>query len=571
MPPDLQQLVRDTIELTGAAPPRVLEADAPTLAIDRDDAGDVYFVGLIGGKEVGKSAMVNALAGQAIAAVTSHGAGTDAVMAYVHASREPAVRQLLEREAPGQHRIVTHELAGDPNRVLLDLPDIDSHFQAHLILTRRMLRHMLFPIWLVSIEKYADQQPRQMLSRVAEGNDPRNFVFVLNKADQLRGDVAAAAEIRDDYARRVAAVTGIEPPPRVYVVSAREPSLFDLPELRKTLVRSRSRAEVAQAGELAGRRRDRSIVSWMATQNLPERAQRLARLRSETEDLLTARVVGPLLETVLPRLANDAIYRTALVDEAMNVRIARWPLVNLVHALLSPLLAASLTLVRGGGGRLGGTPAQGWIDAYLSIDGRPLHAVLQATFAHARQTSPMVVDLFTTRRPWEDRDAELAVMELRSGLVDTVERQRAHLVARYGRSRNPISALVRWTLTVGALLWFPFLQPLLEAALQPGFGRTTQELGLLVVRILGTSYLLTTVSFLVLYFVILWLALRWRTGRRVARFLTAWGSGRGPDELDFARQAVTWGQALVRPLREAQEKTQRVVGEIEQASAMIQR
>ena len=48
-----------------------------------------------------------------------------------------------------------------------------------------MLRHMLFPVWMVSIEKYADRQPQEMLRKVAAGNAPENFVFCLNKVDQV--------------------------------------------------------------------------------------------------------------------------------------------------------------------------------------------------------------------------------------------------------------------------------------------------------------------------------------------------------------------------------------------------
>ena len=407
-----------------------------------------------------------------------------------------------------------------------------------------------------------------MLSRVAEGNDPRNFVFVLNKADQLRGDKAAITEIRDDYAVRVGAATGMEPP-RVWVVSAREPAAYDLPELQRAVTRKRSRDEVVQASQLAGQQRDRSLIAWMATQDLPERADRLGRLRNDTEELLAARVVGPLLEQSLPRLANDPIHRASLIDEATGVRVARWPLVNLVHSLLSPLLIALLAIVRGGAAVRALGSGGGWIDAYLTLNGRPMHEVLQATFAHVRQTSPAVATIFTHRKLWDDRDAELAVIQLRSALIDTVDRQRAHVLARYGKSRNPLAALVRWTLTIGALLWLPFVQPLLEAALQPGFARTGQELGLLVVRILGTTYLLTTVSFLVIYFVVLWLALRWTTGRRVSRWLERWSTGAGPAELDLSRQSLDWASALTEPLRIAHVRTQAVASELEKARQVV--
>src|SRR3954471_14544459 len=197
MTPAVEQLVRETMELTGADTPALLEDDAPVLsdeALESEDpnGGGFYLVGIIGGKDGGKSALVNALVGRPITAITSHGPGTETVVAYAHASREPALRALLEREVPGQFRIVTHDSAHLLRQVLLDLPDIDSHWRAHLEVTRTMLRHMLYPVWVQSVEKYADRQPQEMLARVAAGNAASNFVFCLNKVDQVETSAGTA-------------------------------------------------------------------------------------------------------------------------------------------------------------------------------------------------------------------------------------------------------------------------------------------------------------------------------------------------------------------------------------------
>jgi hypothetical protein len=66
-----------------------------------------------------------------------------------------------------------------------------------------MLRHMLFPVWVQSVEKYADLQPQKLLAAVTAGNDPANFLFALNKADQL-ASADAVEELRDDFAARIA-------------------------------------------------------------------------------------------------------------------------------------------------------------------------------------------------------------------------------------------------------------------------------------------------------------------------------------------------------------------------------
>ena len=97
MTPALEQIVREAVELTGAATPEVLDEDAPVLSDDALAAGDeadFYIVGLIGGKDVGKSALINALVGKPITAVTSTGAGTETVIAYAHVSQREPLRAL---------------------------------------------------------------------------------------------------------------------------------------------------------------------------------------------------------------------------------------------------------------------------------------------------------------------------------------------------------------------------------------------------------------------------------------------------------------------------------------------
>jgi hypothetical protein len=175
---EYQQLVDEIRDLTGASAPALMEEDAPVLADDALNAAtdQMYLIAIIGGKDAGKSALVNALVGQEITARTSFGPGTEIAVAYAHEDQKESLATLLQREAPGQFRIVTHRIDELRRQVLLDLPDIDSHYRAHVELTRRILRHVLFPIWMQSVEKYADKQPQQLLATVALGNSPQNFI-----------------------------------------------------------------------------------------------------------------------------------------------------------------------------------------------------------------------------------------------------------------------------------------------------------------------------------------------------------------------------------------------------------
>lgn len=576
MTPAVQQLVAEAMALTGAAAPDLMEADAPVLADTAlSDERDFYLIGIIGGKDVGKSALVNALVGRPITAITSHGPGTEGVVAYVHSTQSAKLRALLEREVPGQHQIVTHELPHLARQVLLDLPDIDSHWRSHAAVTRAMLRHMLFPIWVQSIEKYADRQPQQMLARVAEGNAPGNFLFCLNKIDQLQPQggppSAEAEEIRQDFARRLAGTLSLDRPPQVFLISALRPDAFDLPKLRALVAKQKPADQVAASLELAVHRQDQSALRWLAELDLAGRAERLDRLRQEGEELVSQRVGEPLTDKILPALSDDPANRLCLSDEILRRRVTRWPLVNLVHTLLSPLLAVWRTNVSGVG-RIGLPETDALVESHIGRDGRNVAAWVQSTFAQLRQPHPQMVELYPQRKLWEEMPAAMAAIDLRERLAQVVERQRVEASEKIAGRGGLIAPLFRWLLTIGALLWFPLVQPILEPFLRSGNRLSLRELGGLAVAVFSGEALLKNVSFLCLWFLIIWLALRWNTQRRVGRLLDKW---RSPDsrqpELSFGTAALEWLDALTQPIATMHQRFQTLSEKVSQSVTTTRR
>ena len=570
MTPAVEQLVRETIELTGAQGPSLMADDAPVLAEDAlIDATDAfYLVGLIGGKDVGKSALVNSLAGRDITDSSDFGPGTEIVIAYAHQSQEAAVRELLEREVPGTFRIITHNVSGLRRQVLLDLPDIDSHFTSHVRVTRTMLRHMLFPVWIVSIEKYADRQPQQMLTMVASGNAPGNFIFCLNKVDQLNrseADADAAAELRDDYAGRVQRTLSLAEPPRVYMISAIHPQDYELPELRRMLAQQKSVEIIRQSQEQAAQRQDRTLLAWLDNQQLPQRAARLKRLEASAAELAADRIASPLLDEVIPRLLDDPATRGAMAEEILTERVSHWPLVRLVHTLLSPVFV----LLRGAASR-NAAPLQtplGMVEIALKEAGYTDSDLIQTTFAQLRQSEPAFGELYSHNRLWEQMSAEMAASEWRRTIAATIQRQRDAARAMLIRKSNA-GAPFRWLLTIGAVLWFPFIQPILEGVLSATdfhVWTIARKLALLV-QVLGVNYLITSAGFLILYFVVLWLALRWNTQRKVARLLGNWQTAQPADRsLDLATQTVEWIENLLSPLRQARQRIESLTERVQSA------
>jgi GTPase Era involved in 16S rRNA processing len=554
MPTEIQQLIADVSEVTGAPAPAVLASDEPVLQDDAfipsaDQAP--YFIGLIGGKDVGKSALVNALVGESISDSTSFGPGTETVIAYAHQSQLDAVKKLLGQAAPDRFRIIPHTIDRLQRQVLLDLPDIDSQYSDHVQLTRRMLRHMLFPLWVQSIEKYADRQPQQLLAQVTQGNDPANFIFVLNKVDQL--NPGAIAELRDDYASRLARTLALASPPGVYAISALRPDTFDLPTLRKTLSQQRSHSAVKDSIRLASRQRDRSMLNWLDEQRLPDRLQRIDRLRREAEELIASRLTAPLLETVIPNLLDDPAHRAQVVEEVMDARAARWPIVNLVHTLLWPLTSIWRRNV-------GSAPtASSLVDASLIIQTRTPDDAIQTTFAMLQQTHPLISSLYRAQRLWESAAASACASDLRQTLIASLEQQRALAMSRIAR-RGWIAPPIRWLLTFGALLWFPLVQPVLELLLKNDLAQTLRGGLVLLVQLLGATYLLRSAAFLAIWFVFLWLVLRWDTQRKVKKLLTRWRGLEARDGITTPpARVIAWADELLDPIHLAAQREQSLV------------
>jgi GTPase Era involved in 16S rRNA processing len=556
MTAELQQLVRDTIELTGAPSPDVLDQRGPTLSGESLASEGFYLVGLIGGKEVGKSALVNALVGEPITQTTSFGPGTETVIAYAHETQRDELAKLLERHVPGQYRIVTHRFSHLRRQVLLDLPDIDSHWASHVQITRKMLRHMLFPLWVQSVEKYADQQPQQLLMQVAQGNAADNFLFCLNKADQLdrlNGDAnVAMEELRGDYARRIGQTLRVDTP-RVWMLSANKPRQYDLPALRELLSQQKSDDTVRQSQQLASRQQDLSLATWIDQQDLPGRADRLTRLQQEAEELLSARVGIPLLEKSLPALADDPASRMALTDEVLTSRLGHWPIVNLVQVALTPVLAVVRRNL--GATRTASLPdAEALVDAHLQPGGTALATLVRGVFAQLQQTHPQISELYRQRKLWEDMSAENAAVQLRSALTDTVAQQRDTVRQQLAGRRAVLTAPLRWLLTVGAVLWFPFIQPITQTLLNGDLTHTTHDIVVLTVKIFSVNELLANLEFLILYFLLLWIILRWHTQRRVAKLAAKWKDD--PTDVGLAAVTIRWMDDLLWPIRQAREQAE---------------
>jgi hypothetical protein len=435
-----------------------------------------------------------------------------------------------------------------------------------------MLRQMLFPIWMQSVEKYADIQPQQLLAKVAAGNAAGNFVFCLNKVDQLMKQEGpeAANELREDYAQRLMRVLSLPEPPRVFMVSAVHPQEYDLPALRDTLGQQKTVEEIDKSKQAAARQQGSSVLGWIRRQNLPEQADRLARLQQDAEDRINDRLGLPMLERCIPAMLDDPSHRMAVLDDCLKQRSARWPFVGIVQGLMTPLTAMFRRRLAIDQQRSLEGP-ETLVEQYLRPDGRDLSQGIQTTFAQLQQSQPMVSALYRARKLWESRAADLAAADLQRNIADTLVRQRAVISKRVAGRSGSVGSAVRWSLTIGALIWFAVLQPILHAALQPAPAATARAIALEIVNALSVTFLLKTLTFMILWFVMIWLIVRWDTARRVDRQLQRWKTSDTLDPgLSLPGQTLEWLTGLLEPIRAARERLDGLVRRAEELEGELE-
>jgi GTP-binding protein EngB required for normal cell division len=174
--------------------------------------GAAYVLALAGGTGVGKSSLLNALAGQTVSAVRAVRPTTDQPLAWVAESRRDELAPLLAWL--GVRNVVAHADEKLADVAILDLPDVDSLRTEHRATVDALLPRIDAVAWVLDPEKYDDARLHTYLRGMAP--HAARLRFVLNKSDRLTD--AQRTELADDLRRRLAE-SGIDDA-RVDVVSA---------------------------------------------------------------------------------------------------------------------------------------------------------------------------------------------------------------------------------------------------------------------------------------------------------------------------------------------------------------
>jgi len=178
---------------------------------------DAYVLALVGGTGVGKSSLLNALAGRTVSEAGARRPTTGRPVAWVSTSAAPRVAPLLERLGVGERRL--HDEEALEGVVILDLPDVDSLEPEHRATVEQVLPRVDAVAWVTDPEKYADALLHDGFLRAWIPRLDRQVV-VLNKSDRLAPDDADRVQTHLGRVLATELVGSSSSRPDVVVVSA---------------------------------------------------------------------------------------------------------------------------------------------------------------------------------------------------------------------------------------------------------------------------------------------------------------------------------------------------------------
>lgn len=159
-----------------------VEAASPADLFD-DNAARPLVVALFGGTGVGKSSLLNRLAGAEIARVGVRRPTSHEVTLYHHADRVP---DRLPAEFPlDRVRTAVHHDDARRNVLWIDMPDIDSTDAGNRDLVLQWLPHVDVAVYVVSPERYRDDQGWRLFRQRSEQSA---WLFVMNHWDRGRDE-----------------------------------------------------------------------------------------------------------------------------------------------------------------------------------------------------------------------------------------------------------------------------------------------------------------------------------------------------------------------------------------------
>ncbi len=471
---------------------------------------DILTLGLVGGTGVGKSTIVNALAGKHISKTSVRRPTTSRVIPYLHQDHAALLPKFNFVKNDLDEFKGLHEVQQLKSIIIFDLPDMDGSKPEHAAVVHRALQGLDLIVWVTSDLKYNDRIFHEWLARHGATRNLNNAVFLLNKIDRVREDDPhlGAEKLLQNFRHAVEktlskAETNVNAA-QFFTCSAKNPhaqipgnqfaEFFDYIAKERSLQEIRNIKSSDRLSSL-----QRRVEHINKSINFEKRQEELStEIDLVREKLKCLTEEPPIHDEMLNRLQSSSAPQK-IGAELFAETIQKWPLLPHLQLLASPLKqvgrilnSAKLLLPQ---------------DQESKIKNRPFPRLLQGMLAMEKERRRLASRAPT---PLLNRNREQDQLAIESRLVEVenecVLRIQEGLGALQGTSKKT-STLSRWKrrmLVWAPLLWFPLVQPLAEEILRPTRGLSTLSgrLAFRLVRMSGAVHLMVSAAFVLMIYVI---------------------------------------------------------------------
>lgn len=477
-----------------------------------ESSADMLFLyGVLGGKDVGKTSMINLLAGARISIDTDLiDEGTRTCVAYCHQDDLDHLRKRINSEVKIEIQFITHARDELRNVVLIDFPDFDSRFDDHIEEVRKLGPFLQGIVWITSPRKYADHEFLDRLETVAQSHE--NLYMVMNKVDQLDGKASL-----DDIRKEALSViqygcerAGLPPigKGRIWLTSALYPDRFEFQDLYHRLVRVHSAEEIARAkAQNLKSEFEKNIERIRRQFSIDDRIEEIDKALDYINEQTSRQFPEAYFNTVRQRVLSLEPVNRRISAGVFYQRIDHWPILRTLFYPLSGLVSFI-------GGRFTFTPkSSDWVESTLDLlryDGESAAVKLQSIQSGLQTRFPKTLD----GPPLPTQLSNL----LESRFNTLLRLYEDRVVERLSSDFRAPGATMK-TLIFLPLIWFPFIQPILLHLFQDETAWLSFsgvfEFGALIISLFGAGALLESLIFLVLFYFIWLMALYARGTRKI--------------------------------------------------------
>lgn len=164
---------------------------------------DCLLTVIAGGTKVGKTTLVNALAGKQIGEASARACFTKRPAVFVHRRRETMARRLLNGILEPQDLVITHEEAALEHLILVDTPDLDGIEESNRKTFAQLLERADLALCVVTTQKY---DSLDLYTVLGDSMNFRRVVVVLNRIDEGMATTRELDEIVIDLRKKIGAL-----------------------------------------------------------------------------------------------------------------------------------------------------------------------------------------------------------------------------------------------------------------------------------------------------------------------------------------------------------------------------